>query len=85
MLSDQRIEDRLREFILAEIGYEGPPERLTDQALLLEEGILDSPALFHVIAFLEDAYAIEIAEADLSLENFATIEVIARLTRSKIA
>lgn len=79
-----RIEDAIREFILTEVGFDGPREKLSDDARLLDDGILDSPALFHIISFLEDEYDVEVADEELSVDNFASIGSIANLTRSKL-
>jgi acyl carrier protein len=69
--------DRLRNFIVDELGWRGPT--LTDDFPLLGNRVIDSLGLFRVVAFLETEYGVTIADQDLVPAKFATLETIARL------
>ena len=50
---------------------------IDDDENLLVSGILDSLALMRLVAHLEDTHDIEIPPTDITLENFASLSVIA--------
>lgn len=76
-------EDRVRKYIVDELGYRGSPEELGSDYPLLENEVLDSMGIFQVVSFLESEYGIEIDDEDLVAENFGTIGDIASLVKSK--
>jgi acyl carrier protein len=71
--------DRLRTFIVDELGWRGP--ELTEDYPLLENRVIDSLGLFRIVGFLEAEYGVEIDDADLVPENFATLAKIAELVK----
>lgn len=76
------IEDDVRSFILDELGWRGRAD-LTDDYPLLERGILDSIGVFHVVAFVEGEYGIEIADEEIEGDHFSSLASIARLVATK--
>jgi acyl carrier protein len=75
--------DKLRDFIVDELRWDGASSELTDAYPLLESGVIDSLAIFEIVQFLEAEYSIEIADDELLPENFATLAAIAKLVESK--
>ena len=74
--------DRLRMFIVDELGWRGP--ELTDDYPLLENRVIDSLGLFRIVGFMEDEYGVEIDQTELVPQNFATLTAIRELAeRSK--
>lgn len=69
--------DRLRNFIVTELGWRG--EELTDDYPLLENHVIDSLGLFQIVGFLESEYGVTIDDGDLTPDKFATINTIAQL------
>lgn len=69
--------DRLRAFIVDELGWHGAP--LTDDFPLLENRVIDSLGLFRIVTFLETEYGVKITDDRLVPANFGTLESIARL------
>jgi acyl carrier protein len=51
---------------------------------ILEQGILDSPAIIALIAFIEKKYQINIELDEMDIDNFGTIKKIEKLIKSKI-
>ncbi|MGH9247614.1 MAG: acyl carrier protein [Acidimicrobiales bacterium] len=77
------IEHDLRAFLIDEVGYAGPPGVLTSDFLLIENEVVDSLAIFQIVALIEDRYGIELEDEELIPKNFGTLGAIARLITSK--
>jgi acyl carrier protein len=75
--------ERLRDFIVDELRWDGTSDQLTDDYPLLENGVVDSLGLFEIVRFLEAECGVEIADDELVPENFATLSAIAKLVESK--
>lgn len=56
-----------------------PYAEITQDTMLLEEGILDSMAIFAFVTELEDAFEIEIPDDAITKDNFVTMERIVAL------
>jgi acyl carrier protein len=56
---------------------------LTDDASLLDSGILDSLGLLRLVVFLEKRFGITMGEADLLPENFASVNAICAYIRTR--
>ena len=76
------IEQQVRQFIVENVKS-APREDLTADYRLIDNGVLDSLAMFEVIAFIESSYGIEVEDADLSADNFETTRSIAALVSRK--
>ena len=70
------IKQRVREFVTSSF-YVADPSELLDDTSLLDQAIIDSTGVLEVIAFLEEEYAISIADEEVIPEN---LETIARIT-----
>ena len=51
---------------------------LGDEDSLLDAQVIDSLGILELVAYLEDAFAIEVTDDDLSPENFDSIGALAR-------
>jgi acyl carrier protein len=70
------IKARLRAFICGELlGDASYP--LRDDDPILSGGLIDSFYLAHLAVFIEDNFGVVIADADLTVENFDTLNLIA--------
>jgi acyl carrier protein len=76
------VKEQVREFIV-ENFYVDDPGALSDDASLLEHGIVDSTGVLEVIAFIEDTFHLEVEEAEMLPENLDSIERIAGFVRRK--
>lgn len=77
--------DKVRQFIVDELDWDGPSQTLTDDYPLIERDVIDSLGIFQIISFLEDDWDIEVSDEDLVPENFSSIGAIARLVEAKIS
>jgi len=76
------IRRRVREFITSNF-YVADPSELLDDTSLLDQAIIDSTGVLEVIAFLEEEYAISIADEEVIPENLETIARIAGFVTRK--
>ena len=74
--------EAIRDFIQAEIVND-PSANLSPEQNLLLSGILDSLAVFRLVAHLEEQYEIEIPPHDVTLEHFATLANIDAYVQSR--
>jgi acyl carrier protein len=51
---------------------------LRDSDIIPETGVLDSAGIMELIVWLEMTFDVTIEQADLTLENFGTVEAMAR-------
>ncbi|HJU51276.1 MAG TPA: acyl carrier protein [Acidimicrobiia bacterium] len=76
--------DVVRTFVFDELNFRGSKNQLTDDYPLLENEVVDSMGLFHLVGLLEKTFDVEIPDEDLIPEHFGTIRGIAALIRSKL-
>ena len=62
----------------------GPPDALTNDLRLIDDGVLDSMAIFELVSFVEDEYGIELEDDELMPETFESIDALARLVSRKL-
>lgn len=72
----------VREFIVANFLF-GDREGLDDEGSLIDGGVIDSTGVVELVAFLEQQFAVAIADAELVPENFDSIRRIAAFVDRK--
>jgi acyl carrier protein len=75
--------DVVRDFVFEELNFRGSKDELSDDYLLLENEVVDSMGLFHLVGFIEKEFDVVIPDEDLIPEHFGTIRGIAALINSK--
>jgi acyl carrier protein len=76
------IEALVRQFIIRQFRV-NDPAKLTDDTLLMEEGIVDSVAMLAVIMFLESEFGIKVDDLEIMPENLESIARIAAFVAGK--
>ena len=56
----------------------------SDEESLTDAGIIGSLALFRLVSFLEQTFSVSIADEEIVIENFDSIDKINRLLMSKL-
>ena len=75
------MKEKVRKFIETNF-YVPEGETLTDDASLIDRGVIDSTGVLELIGFLQDEYKIEVADDEMVPENLDSIARIeAYLTR----
>lgn len=72
----------IRQFIVKKFPL-ARKRQIQDSDALLETGMLDSQGVLEVVGFIEQEYAITVADDDLVAENFQSIDRIASFVQSK--
>jgi acyl carrier protein len=76
--------DRIRDFVIEELHWQGSRSELTDEFPLIENHAIDSMGLLALVAWLESTFGIAIADEDVVPANFGTIKGIAGLLGGRI-
>lgn len=79
-----RVDERIRKFIQDNF-YVDDVSRLTDDASLINEGIVDSTGMLEVIAFLESEYKFRVLDTETVPANLETIGRITAFVQKKLA
>ena len=81
----ESLESTVREFIVNNFLFGQDGAELTDDASLLEQGIIDSTGVLELVSFLEGGYQLKIDDEELIPENLDSIRNLARFVRRKSA
>jgi acyl carrier protein len=76
------MKEALRQYIIDKCLY-GEGE-LDDDALLFEEGIMDSIGLVKMLNFIEETFNISFEMSDVTVENFSSLAMIMETLESKL-
>ncbi len=77
------LENTIEKFIKQEIMLGGGPEKIDPSESLIDTGILDSLGLLRLIAFVEEAFGVEIEDEEVLPANFQSVEAIKQFLSSK--
>ena len=84
MNQSDSIAQQIRSFISR--TFPGARKRaMSDDVPLLESGIVDSLGTLDVVSFLEQSFAIQVSDDELTPQNFATIRSLAAFVEEKKA
>ncbi|MGH2750804.1 MAG: acyl carrier protein [Actinomycetota bacterium] len=78
------VAQRIHDFINEEVLFDDASVSLTDETPLLN-GILDSLALTQLVSFIEEEFAIELDDSEISRNNFTTVSRIQHLVLNRAA
>lgn len=82
MTTDGDITDTLRRFVACELlGDPDSAAELSDDAPLLEWGVLDSLNTARLLAYLTERFGVEVPVEQVVVEHFRDLGAIARLVR----
>lgn len=76
--------DRVRDVLLQQVRREFKRPTLSTSDPLME-GVIDSLGLFNLVGFIEATFQVVFDDADLTVENFATIETITGMVHGRLA
>lgn len=71
------IREAVKAFIVENFLFGDTSHALSDTDSLIENGIIDSTGVLELVAFIEDRYAITVADADIVPAN---LDSLARIT-----
>jgi len=73
---------KVRGFITSNF-YVASPEALSDEASLLDQGLVDSTGVLEIIGFLEDSFGVKVADDEMIPDNLDSIARIAAFVERK--
>lgn len=79
----QPIEQILRQYIAENILFSTKGYPFSDDASLLENGILDSMNVMELVLFLEEKWGIKIEDTEIVPDNFDSVSYLAAFVWSK--
>ena len=83
MSNDRSIRAAITGYIRENFLYARPDYPLGDDDRLLDDGIVDSMGAVELVAFLEDQFAIDIPDDEITEDNFGSIAAIAGFVARK--
>ena len=75
--------ETIRGFVLAQLEGRGFTQ-VEDATSLVESGVADSLGIFHLVAFLEQAFSIRVGDEEIIHDNFGSIDALVRFVDSKL-
>jgi acyl carrier protein len=73
---------QVRDFVASNF-YVADPKALSDDASLLDQGIIDSTGVLEIISFLETSFGFAVEDAEMVPENLDSIDNIASFVERK--
>jgi acyl carrier protein len=81
-LSDA-IKSTVSTFLIDNFRFGDTSVAIADDESLIETGFIDSTGVLELVAFLEDTFAITVADTDIVPENLDSLAAIARYVENK--
>jgi acyl carrier protein len=78
------IEHPIREFIATNLLYTTDGFAYTDDASLLQEGIVDSLGVVELVAFVQKQFEVKVEQQDVVPDNFDSVAKLAAFVRRKL-
>jgi acyl carrier protein len=79
----QQIKMTVRDFIVTQFLPGEDPESLTDDTLLVTDGVLDSLGSLRLVAFLDETYGITVEAHEVDVDHLDTLDLIAQMVLDK--
>ena len=76
-MSREMVIESIRGFFETDLLKRSKVDHVSNDDNVIAAGIVDSLGIVKIISYLEDAFSVEIDDADLVMENFETIESMA--------
>ena len=70
---------KLKEFIMTEVNPDLNLSQLDDDEPLIESGIIDSLGVLKILAFMDEAFGVDLSSDQIKLENFKNVSSICAL------
>jgi acyl carrier protein len=79
----QSVADRVRYFIVDNLGWEDDAGQLTDDLPLIQAGVLDSLGILTLVEFLESHYHITVEDRDIVPAHLGSLASIEQFVQTK--
>jgi len=78
-----RLEDKIKQFVIENFLYGEPEETLTEELSFLDSGIMDSSRVLELILYIEETFDIKVEDDELTPANLDSVKAVAAYVRSK--
>ena len=82
-MNNNGINETIRSFIAENILYNNKGFPYSDDTSFLENAIIDSMNLLEIVMFIEDKFAISVADEDITPDNFDSVTKLADFIHRK--
>jgi acyl carrier protein len=82
--TSEPIETAIRDFIVRSLLFSGEGFPYSDDASLVEEGIIDSLGIMQLVEFAQQAFDVAISPQEVIPEHFDSVSRIAAFVRHKL-
>jgi acyl carrier protein len=79
------IRQQIHEYVAMNFLFDGSASTLADDMPLVEDSILDQTGVLELVLFIEETYGIQVDDADLTPENFDSVNAIAQYIYLRLA
>jgi acyl carrier protein len=79
------IESRIRDYVADNLLFSGNGFMYADDASFLNEGIVDSVGVLELILFVQEAFSVNVDDAEVTPDNFDSVANLAAYIRRKLA
>ncbi|MFQ5706815.1 MAG: acyl carrier protein [bacterium] len=73
----------IEKYLLTELVMDSNKKSLDPDEDLLNQGIIDSMGVLQLVAFIEEKFAVEVADEDIVPENFRSINCLVSFVQKK--
>lgn len=78
-----QLKSQIKKMIVERLFLNVTPEKIADDAPLMETYDIDSVALFELVVGLEDEFGVVMDDVDFQIDTFRTVNSIAEFVQSK--
>ena len=82
--SNQRIEVRIRRYVLENFLFSDDESQLHNEASFLEEGVVDSTGVLELVLFVEETFDVTVEDDEILPENFDSVNQLAAYVRTRL-
>lgn len=79
----KQIKQQVRQFVVENFFFGDGDDQFGDHDSFLEKGLVDSMGILRLVTFVEQTYAVSVQQEELVMENWDSVERIARFVESK--
>jgi acyl carrier protein len=79
------LRQNIRNYIIHDFLFDDEQSMLSDDASLLQNGVIDSTGVLDLLLFVEDTFDVRVPDEDLTPENFDSVDNLAHYIEARIA
>lgn len=85
VLDDAQVVEEIKAFIAGTMLVDVAGQSIDASESLVQRGVIDSTGVLELVGFLEQRYAIQVADDEITTDNLDSLNAIAAYLRRKLA